>query len=92
MSIILKGVNVNSRYTVESVTIRINYKEGLEEKMMLPTDHLIQIPTPHGRLIEDSAVVENILNRTLMLELIDTLIDAFAKALACAPTILEAEE
>ena len=92
MSLILKGIDMPKK----GKTIRLEieddgtiWQEGYNIKGRLQTAQAIQIPTPHGRLIDASELIKSYMRGT------KTGIDDFYDTIDIidnAPTILEAEE
>ena len=92
MSIILKGIELPKEG--EDITLEINHKGDVRvystELKETDTDaEAIQIPTPHGRLIDASELIKSYMKGTKAG--IDDFYDTI-DIIDNAPTILEAEE
>ena len=87
MSLILKGIDIPEDVRGELILddIRIIFSNAnARSSISLDKDDIIQIPTPHGRLIDgDKVVKEYYINPTY---------PSLCTVLNNAPTILEAEE
>ena len=87
MSIILKGIDMPKDTHGETVLddIRLIFSNANTRfSISLDKDDIIQIPTPHGRLIDGDKIVKEYYTKPTYLHLCTILNNA--------PTILEAEE
>ena len=91
MSIIIKGMEMPKEMAdAESVDLIIYYKGNRFIKSIEPK-RFVEIPTPHGRLIEENKVVSRMVDSYANAGLHSEDYKKVCKYIANAPTILEAE-
>ena len=94
MSILIKGIDMPKGDEIISLVIASDkWCAGFNEKYERIDAQAIPVLTPHGRLVEEKVVIENLL--TLKAEMDGTvnahIEDIFSKVYN-APTVIEAEE
>ena len=90
MSIIIKGMAMPKG--ADQIWIDVWGSQGLLANKIVSVEDIVEIPTPHGRLIEDNKVVSRMVDSYANAGLHSEDYKKVCKYIANAPTILEAEE
>ena len=93
MSIILKGVDIHEKFESARLILERNERDGIirviNESSGEYIGHAIQIPTPHGRLMDKDELLSH-LKKDPLFNLVEQY--GISGVIESRPTILEAEE
>ena len=92
MSILIKGIDMPKEGEHQRIIIHHNGSITIDKRTYYEDAQAIQIPTPHGRLIDEEKILSPIMCKPKSLRLDDNAQYNIITLIADAPTILEAEE
>lgn len=95
MSIILKGVDIHEKFESARLILERNEKDGtirvINESSGEYIGQAIQIPTPHGRIIDEKELLDKIKRGLYSEDINQVIYSVGAEDIANAPTILDEE-